>query len=327
MLTALKKSVTNRAGCFSQRFVAISVIQLRQYANNKTKPKNFPPRKVIPEDEIQEAFIKGGGKGGQKINKTSSKVQLTHIPTGIVVNSQYTRSQLQNRKEARRILYDRVEQHLNPDHNRIDMILTWKKSLAKKSLAKKVKKYSKHKYEVILKKSDGIFGDIYSKILNDIIALRHQEEIKLKYGSQYSANQRDEFIDSIKLELSQSQQEYIAYLQAAMRNEIALLINALKSEKKPLDEDIFDFVDTEEDVEILDVKYGKFVDSHVDLIIYEANRMNMEDLFGTTNFTSEQGQEYMRRWSRTLTEHQQKLLLEFRCLHLIRVYNICTIDK
>jgi protein subunit release factor B len=65
---------------------------------------------VIVESDITEAFLKGSGPGGQKINKTSSAVQLKHLPTGIVVKCQETRSRAQNRKLARRILGDRLEE-------------------------------------------------------------------------------------------------------------------------------------------------------------------------------------------------------------------------
>lgn len=72
--------------------------------------KQLPPRRVIPESEIIENFLKGSGPGGQKINKTSSAVQLKHIPTGIVVKYQDTRSRAQNRKIARKLLQDRLEE-------------------------------------------------------------------------------------------------------------------------------------------------------------------------------------------------------------------------
>ncbi|EME86423.1 uncharacterized protein MYCFIDRAFT_162030, partial [Pseudocercospora fijiensis CIRAD86] len=64
---------------------------------------------VIPESDIEESFLKGTGPGGQKINKTSSAVQLKHLPTGIVVKNQATRSREQNRKNARRILGEKLE--------------------------------------------------------------------------------------------------------------------------------------------------------------------------------------------------------------------------
>ncbi|KAI9822273.1 MAG: hypothetical protein M1832_003096 [Thelocarpon impressellum] len=73
-------------------------------------PAQFPPRLVIPESDILETFLKGSGPGGQKINKTSSAVQLKHLPSGIVVKSQATRSRSQNRKLARELLGERVEE-------------------------------------------------------------------------------------------------------------------------------------------------------------------------------------------------------------------------
>ncbi|KAM3423841.1 hypothetical protein BST61_g1239 [Cercospora zeina] len=72
--------------------------------------KPLPPRIVVPEKDIEETFLKGSGPGGQKINKTSSAVQLKHLPTGIVVKNQETRSRDQNRKNARRILGEKLEE-------------------------------------------------------------------------------------------------------------------------------------------------------------------------------------------------------------------------
>ncbi|KAG9236608.1 RF-1 domain-containing protein [Amylocarpus encephaloides] len=67
------------------------------------KPK--PP----PETSFTEVFLHGSGPGGQKINKTSSAVQLKHLPTGMVVKVQATRSRTQNRKLARQMLADRLD--------------------------------------------------------------------------------------------------------------------------------------------------------------------------------------------------------------------------
>ena len=50
--------------------------------------------------EVEEKFVRGGGPGGQKINKTSSSVWLQHAPTGIEVRCQRERSQLANREIA-----------------------------------------------------------------------------------------------------------------------------------------------------------------------------------------------------------------------------------
>ncbi|MBN8548610.1 MAG: peptide chain release factor-like protein [Deltaproteobacteria bacterium] len=63
----------------------------------------------IREEDLVEAFIRGSGKGGQKINKTSSCVQLTHRPSGIEIRCQRERSQALNRFHARRMLCDKLE--------------------------------------------------------------------------------------------------------------------------------------------------------------------------------------------------------------------------
>ena len=66
----------------------------------------------ISEADVDEHFIRGSGRGGQKINKTSSCVQLVHRPSGIEIRCQQTRSQADNRYWARRELCDRIEENL-----------------------------------------------------------------------------------------------------------------------------------------------------------------------------------------------------------------------
>ena len=63
----------------------------------------------IQEKEIEEKFIRSSGKGGQKVNKTSTCVYLKHIPTGIEVKSMKERSQSLNRFLARRELVKKIE--------------------------------------------------------------------------------------------------------------------------------------------------------------------------------------------------------------------------
>ena len=94
----------------------------------------------LREDDLLEKFIHGGGKGGQKINKTASAVYLKHLPTGIEVKTQATRSQLLNRFLARRILADKLEEKVlgrkAEEEQRIEKIRRQKRKRSRRAKAK-----------------------------------------------------------------------------------------------------------------------------------------------------------------------------------------------
>jgi len=66
----------------------------------------------IHERDLRETFVRSQGHGGQNVNKTSTCVQLTHVPSGTEVKCQKTRSQGLNRYYARVLLYNKMERAL-----------------------------------------------------------------------------------------------------------------------------------------------------------------------------------------------------------------------
>ncbi|KAF3229303.1 hypothetical protein TWF106_004222 [Orbilia oligospora] len=104
----------------------------------------MPPRPKVDENDIEEKFLKGSGPGmAARKNKTSSAVQLRHIPTGIVVKSQETRSREQNRKIARQLLASKLEDIEKGEQSRNNVINEVKKKKKASKRKKSLRKYRK----------------------------------------------------------------------------------------------------------------------------------------------------------------------------------------
>ena len=94
----------------------------------------------VKKEDIEEKFIKSSGRGGQKVNKSSSAVFLKHKKTGISVKYGKERSQNLNRFMASRRLVEKIDAHLNgvPDKEkeRIEKIRKQKKRRKRKTRQK-----------------------------------------------------------------------------------------------------------------------------------------------------------------------------------------------
>jgi peptide chain release factor len=126
---------------------------LKEHSAYLAKLATRKPPPTVLEADLEEAFIKGiiphkslpdvvgSGPGGQKINKTSNCVQLKHIPTGMMIKCQETRSREENRRIARRVLVRKLDIMQNGEES-LQEIRKWREVRKKKSREKK----SRRKY-------------------------------------------------------------------------------------------------------------------------------------------------------------------------------------
>jgi peptide chain release factor 2 len=85
----------------------------------------------IKDDDIKMETFRASGAGGQYVNKTSSAVRLTHIPTSIVVSCQNERSQYKNKSIAMKILKSRLYgMRLREQEKKMEAIVGDKKDIA-----------------------------------------------------------------------------------------------------------------------------------------------------------------------------------------------------
>ena len=101
----------------------------------------------IPDSDIEFKAVRAGGPGGQKVNKTSSAVQITHLPTGLTVHSSTQRSQLQNRENAMSLLRSKLAKIL--EEERVEEIDEIKGNYKQASWGNQIRNYVLHPYKMV----------------------------------------------------------------------------------------------------------------------------------------------------------------------------------
>ena len=149
---------------------------------------------VLPEAEEVEVDVnpadikiescKSSGAGGQHINKTESAVRLTHKPTGIVIECDQERSQLQNKEKAMRILYSKLYDMKSREQT--DKISSMRKSqVGTGDRSEKIRTYNypqsritDHRINKTIFTFDSFLNGDIDSLITDLIAYDNAERLK-----------------------------------------------------------------------------------------------------------------------------------------------------
>lgn len=168
------------------------LVRISPFDANKRRHTSFAAVIVFPEVEddieidIREEDIKmdtfrASGAGGQHVNKTSSAVRLTHLPTGIIVSCQNERSQHKNRAVAMKILRARLyDLERKAQEKRLEEMAGDKKDIAWGS---QIRSYVLQPYRMVKDHRTGIeIGDVDSvldgnieKFINEYLKIRERK--------------------------------------------------------------------------------------------------------------------------------------------------------
>lgn len=133
---------------------------------------------VINPDDIRVDTYRSSGAGGQHVNKTSSAIRITHFPTGVVVQCQNERSQLQNRETAMRMLRGKLLEI--KERERMEQMADIKGELKKIEWGSQIRSYVFQPYTLVKDHRTGCeTGNIQAVMDGEIDDFIHSYLIKM----------------------------------------------------------------------------------------------------------------------------------------------------
>ena len=101
----------------------------------------------IAEDELKIDTYRASGAGGQHVNKTSSAIRITHLPTGIVVQCQNERSQHHNKEKAMQMLKTRLQ--LMKEQEQAEKVSDIRGEVSDNAFGSQIRSYVMHPYTLV----------------------------------------------------------------------------------------------------------------------------------------------------------------------------------
>lgn len=157
----IKSTTMNIRGEFAYGFLKAEagthrLVRQSPFNADKLRQTSFALVEVLPviedkqiqikDEDLDWQFYRSGGKGGQNVNKVSTAVRLTHIPSGITVSCQTERSQGQNRENALKVLRSKL--WLIEEEKQKNELQGFKKDTFA-SWGKQIRSYVLHPYKMI----------------------------------------------------------------------------------------------------------------------------------------------------------------------------------